>query len=248
MHNASLFTDESGDPSSTIRRHDGHQLIGTVDKSQLPVTAVLRCQTCGEELSRTPLDIRVISLGSMCFGDGQDNWHNELFIGGWAIPVASLYGDDPLLKRIDREIGSLDARTDMSTVTMGSRIVEPARIVEPVSNSFPNPERYEEERIRFEALWAATSDPERTYLALQALPLAERIAQLQHDLHHDQSIGGEEDLAYEAGIRLNQALEDLHALFHPAQAPQPETPLTPESDDWWLNPDENPTKTAAAPS
>ena len=113
----------------------------------------------------------------MCFGDGQDNWHNELFIGGWSIPVASLYGDDPLLKRIDREIGSLDARTDMSTVTMGSRIVEPARIVEPVSNSFPNPERYEEERIRFEALWAATSDPERTYLALQALPLVERIAQ-----------------------------------------------------------------------
>ena len=34
------------------------------------------------------------------------------------------------------------------------------------------------------------------------MPLVERIVQLQHDIHHDPSIGGKEELGHEAGMRL----------------------------------------------
>lgn len=245
MYSTALFNDENGDPCSTIRRHDGHQLISTVDKSQLPATAILRCQTCDEELSRRPLDIRVITMDSMCFGDGNGNWANTLFVSPLSLSIDDLHGDEPLLKRIDREIQHIDARAETSTVMMGSSVKEPARIVEPVTSSFPDLTNYETERIHFEALWAATSDPARTYLALLALPLVEHIVGLVHAINYDQSIGGEEDLAHEASIRLHKALDDLHALFRPeAHTPQPEPPAP--GPDWWESDD--PTKTAAAPS
>ena len=69
----------SVDPN-TLRAHHGHQFTNTVDETNLPHIAILHCATCNQELARMPLDIRVITLSSMCFGDAMQHWQNRLFM------------------------------------------------------------------------------------------------------------------------------------------------------------------------
>lgn len=222
----------SVDPN-TLRAHHGHQFTNTVDETNLPHIAILHCATCNQELARMPLDIRVITLSSMCFGDAMQHWQNRLFIGTSSICEKEIAGDEPLIDRIDKELVYRDARADASTVMMGNPdvIEEPARIIEPISSDYASTEAYQDARTEFEALWAAITLPDKVHLALRALPLVEQAVQLQYDLRHNPSIGGEEDLAHDAYQRQGQVLEQLLALLHPELLAPEQTP----TEDSWLD-------------
>lgn len=221
------------DPNA-LRAHNGHHFINIIDETNLPHQAILHCETCHQELARKPLDIRVITFASMCFGDAMEHWQNRLLVGVSNIPIEEIPGEQPLIERIDSKIMSQDARLEVSTVMMGhnARVTEPARIIEPVGSDYASEDAYQSARTEFEAMWAAVTLPDRTHLALQALTIVEQLLELHHN-SHDQEICGEEEAAHRNTMQFNETLERLDALLHPELnvAPPAET-LDHGPDDW----------------
>lgn len=247
-----MYTRRNAYPPSVLGEHAGHEIVVDVDRHELPAVATTRCNTCGKELERQQLPIRVIAFGHMCFGDGNGNWHLELMPVTFHVqPHNAPRGDQTspeLRKFIAAEVGSLLAQLEMRTTEAtadfhnGTVIREPAMMIEPVTLTEDSSGYEQHAAAAFETLWQAHSNTNEVEQALAAMPLVKKLLKRYHDAYY--KVAQDEDQVAKAHSRFLKAVETLYTYFNPIGPDEPDEPAI-DPNEWW---GENPPKTEAAPS